>query len=210
MKRIVFLGFCTLLSMAAWGDILELTNQFGSVTVTNAGIDITRSELTGFALNWREAPPGHHLGSISFSTGALLKGTLFGGGVFSSNGSSFVATGLGKYGVPKGTIFSGSFEGPISWVLASHSGNNYLFALEGDIEGTLFNGRQISGTTVQTVYVNRDVWNYNERGTLHSGHTRIAPPLLAAPEPDTRLLSATGVAMIIAIAGVIRRRRIRA
>ena len=197
-----------LLSMAAWADIVNLTNQFGSVTVTNAGIDITRSELTGFGLNWRKAPPGHRLGSISFSTGALLSGTLFGGGTFSSNDSSFVATGLGKFGVPKGAIFSGSFAGPITWTLESHTGNNYVFFLSGNVEGPLYNGRQVVGGTEQTVYVNQNSWNQNHGGSLLSGRTGIGATPILWPEPDTLLLSTTGVAIMIA--ATWRRRRIRA
>jgi hypothetical protein len=209
MKRIAMLSLCTLLlTIAARSDTVNLTNQFGSVTITSAGIDTTHSELTAFAFNWRKAPLGHNLGSLSFSTGALIEGTLFGGGIFSSNDSNLVATGLGKYGVPKGTIFAGSFEGPITWTLESHTGNNYVFDLIGSITGTLFNGRRISGSTEQTIYLNQNSLYQNQRGTLHSGTTRVAMPLSAGPEPDTLLLSATGVAIIIA--ATRRRGRIRA
>lgn len=209
MKRIAILGLCTLsLSIAAWANTIDLTNEFGLVTVTNAGIGTMHSELTGFAKNWRKAPPGHDLGSVSFSTGALLSGTLFGGGTFSSDDSSFVVTGLGKYGVPRGTIFSGRFGGPITWTLESQTGNNYVFDLAGSIAGTLYNGRQVSGSTEQTVYVNQNLWDYNQRGTLHGGSTRFSIPLRAGAEPDTWILSTTGVAIVIA--ATRRRRRFRA
>jgi len=209
MKRIAILGLCTLLlPIAAWANAIDLTNEFGSVTIAGSGIVALRSELTGVSIGWRKAPPGHNLGSISFSTGALIEGTLLGGGLFSSTNSSFVATGSGKYGVPKGTIFTGSFAGPITWTLESHTGNNYVFELAGDVMGTTYTGRGVNGTTLQTIYVNQNSWYQNQRGTLHSGVTRVGAAPILWPEPDTLLLSATGVAIIFA--ATRRRRRMRA
>jgi hypothetical protein len=130
-----------------------------------------------------------------------------GGGTFSSNDSSFVAIGLGKYGVPKGTIFSGSFEGPITWTLESHTGNSYVFFLTGDVVGTTYTGRQANGATEQTIFLNQNSWNQNQRGSIHSGVTRVGAAPILWPEPNTLLLSTTGVAIMIAASR--RRRRIR-
>jgi|SRR5580658_2348604 hypothetical protein len=210
MRRIALvLGLCTLLlPMAAWADIVNLTNESGSVTITDAGIATNWSELTGFSHTWRHAPPGHDLGSLSFSTGTLVSGSLFGGGIFSGTGSSFDVIGSGKYGVPKGSIFSGSFDGPIYWTLISHTGGNFVFDLSGELSGTLYNGRSIYGATEQTIYVNRNQWNQTERGHLQSGHTNLGAQVIFWAEPGTLGLSATGLIMIVAI--TMRRKFIRA
>jgi hypothetical protein len=205
VKRIaLLLGLCALLlPMTAWADnIVGLTNQFGSVSLTDAGIVSTGSDITGFHRNWRKAPPGHVLGSISFSTGALIEGSILGGGIFSGTGSSFVATGKGKYGVPKGTIFSGSFVGPVDWTLVSHVGNDYVFDLAGNLSGMLYTGRLVTGTTSQTIYVNQ-----TQQGHIHGGNTNLGSTAILWAEPDTLVLSTTGLIVII---GTMRRKLFRA
>ncbi|HKC00196.1 MAG TPA: hypothetical protein VKD23_15540 [Terriglobales bacterium] len=200
MKRVpAVLGLCTLLlPIAALADNVYLVNEFGSVTLTNAGIVSRGSELMRF--NGVTAPPGHSLGSVSFSTGALIQGSILGGGVFSSTGSSFVVIGSGKYGEPKGTIFSGSFIGPIAWVLVSRTGNNYVFDLLGSLKGMLYTGRSVTGATMQTIYVNQNQWNHNQRGSIGFGRAKFGPELRAGPESGTLGLFATG---LIVLAGTI-------
>jgi len=204
MRRIaVVLGLCALLlPMAAWASGVDLTNQFGSVTLTNAGIISRASELMSF--NGVTAPPKRSLGSVSFSTGALITGNLWSSGLFSSTGSSFVVKGVGNYGEPRGTIFSGSFTGPILWVLVSHTGNDYVFELAGSVEGTLYTGRTATGFTTQMIYVNQHQWDQYHRGSIHLGRARIGFPVLrAGPEPSTLGLFAMG---LIVIAGTMRRK----
>jgi hypothetical protein len=53
--------------------------------------------------------------------------------------------GNGKYGVPKRTIFSRSFNGPIHWTLVNRTGSELVYALSGNLYGILFTGRSISG-----------------------------------------------------------------
>ena len=54
MKRVaVIVGLCALLlSAAAWADDITLTNKFGTVTITNAGIVSKGMQL-------QELRPGH-------------------------------------------------------------------------------------------------------------------------------------------------------
>lgn len=189
------------LPVAGWANDIFLVNQFGSVTLSDAGIVSTRSELTVFNRAWKKSHPGHDLGWISFSTGALLTGSISTGGTFSGTGSSYIATGFGRYGVPKGTIFSGSFFGPIEWTLAGQSGNHYIFDLSGNLVGTLYNGRTIVGSTLQTIYVSVNPGSQN-RGRLHSGRTALGASA-GLPEPGTLLLFSTGLTVMI---GAMRRR----
>jgi hypothetical protein len=90
------------LPLTAFADGITITNRFGSIAISNAGITSTQSQLTSF--NGIAAASGHSLGSVSFSTGALISGSISAGGTFSSVGSTFVVTGNAK-GVPKGAIF---------------------------------------------------------------------------------------------------------
>ena len=184
------------LPFTAFADGIVLTNQNGSIAISNAGISSTGSQLRRF--NGIVAPPGHSLGSVSFSTGALTSGSLATGGTFSSTGSSFVVMGKGNYGQPKGTIFSGSFVGPIIWTLTSPPGaKNLTFTLSGTIQGMLYDGRMVSGTTVQNIYT--------IKGQLAQGigHIKVGSTPLAVPEPGT--LSMFGVGLV-ALGGMFRRK----
>src|SRR4030088_1627760 len=79
------------LPVTAFADGITLTNRFGSIAISNAGIRSNQSQLTSF--NGIVAAKGHSLGSVSFSTGALISGSIEAGGTFSSVGSTFVVTG---------------------------------------------------------------------------------------------------------------------
>src|SRR5271170_7463901 len=101
MRRVVVLAILALaLPIAAWADGINLTNDFGSISISNSGITSIGSQLKTF--NGITAPAGHALGSVSFSTGALISGSLAAGGTFSAAGSTFTVIGSGKYGEPKG------------------------------------------------------------------------------------------------------------
>ena len=85
MRRGIVLALLALaLPMATWADGFNLTNQFGSITISNSGITTQGSELTGY--DGIVAPKGHSLGTVSYSTGALLTGSIAGGGTFSAAG----------------------------------------------------------------------------------------------------------------------------
>ena len=184
------------LPITAFADGIVLTNQNGSIAISNAGISSTGSQLTSF--NGIVAPPGHSLGSVHFSTGALISGSIAAGGTFSSAGSSFVVIGKGNYGQPKGTIFSGSFVGPIIWTLTSPPGaKNLTFTLSGTIQGVLYNGRMVSGTTVQNIYT------INGQLAQGIGHIKVGSTPLAIPEPGTLSLFGVG---LVALGGMFRRK----
>jgi len=95
------------LPVAAWADGIDLINHFGTITISNAGITSKGSQLSQFnALN-----SGHSMGSVSFSTGALISGSIQTAAFFP------VQVRASRYwnwecGQPKGVIFSGAFSVP--------------------------------------------------------------------------------------------------
>jgi hypothetical protein len=197
MRRVFFLALLALaLPMAAWADGITLTNEFGSISISAAGISSMQSQLKSF--NGITNPLGHSIGSVSFSTGALVSGSLLSGGVFSATGSSFVVIGKGNYGEPKGTIFSGSFVGPITWTLTSAPGaKNLTYSLTGTIQGMLYNGRIVSGVTTQNFFT--------VQPQLDGGiaHIRGGITTLSTPEPGTLGLLGAG---LVGVAGMFRRK----
>jgi len=197
MRRVAVLALLALaLPMAAWADGITMTNERGTVSISNSGITSKGSQLTSF--NGIQAPPGHSLGSVSYSTGALISGSIAAGGVFSSAGSTFNVIGKGNYGEPKGPIFTGGFTGNINWTLDSHTGSKYVFTLSGDLAGQLYNGVMVTGTTTQTITTHPGQLNQG------IGHITVGNTQLTTPEPGTLGLLGTG---LLGIAGMFRRKK---
>lgn len=190
------LAVVALVPIAAWADGIDITNQFGTVTITNAGIISQGSQLSSF--NGITAGPGHALGTVNFSTGALSSGSIWTGGSFSSAGSSFVVTGIGKSGQPKGMIFNGSFVGPISWtVIGTHGQFGVTYQLTGKVQGQLWNGHFVTGTVTETIQTFKNQEIVDHRGNVMLGK------MTTVPEPGTLGLFGTG---LFAIAAVFRRK----
>jgi hypothetical protein len=197
MRRlsVVLALLALMLPLAARANII-IVNQGGTITLLDSGITSHGSRLVQF--NNVHSTPGHALGSVQFNTGALISGTLLGGGTFSSVGSSFVVTGVSQ-GVPKGVIFNGAFVGDITWTLISGLPNKpQVYQLSGEIRGQLYNGRTVTAKVTQTVYIYHRQVIKDNTGILHGGTANFS-----TPEPGTMGLLGIG---LIAVAGTVRRR----
>jgi hypothetical protein len=212
MRRIAVIpGLCALLLLlpSTAGANPIIINQFGTVSITDAGILSAGSQLINFF--GVRAAPEHSLGSVGFSTGPLMTGSLFSGGTFSSTGSTFDVVGVGAWakeftGCSKCSnpipLFSASFVGPIDWTLVSHTGKyEYVFSLSGAVRGELWNGRLTSGFTAQTIYADQNQWVHDHRGDIHNGRTNFR----VSPEPGTLGLFFAG---LVVLATAMRRKLI--
>ena len=172
---------------------LDLTNQFGTVNITDAGIVSKGSQLGSY--NGIVAPPNKSLGGVSFSTGTFTGTNIFSGGTFSGTGSSLsVISGPANYGQPpKGNIFTGSFVGPITWTLVSQTGKlTDNFTLSGPIKGMLYTGSNVSGTATQNITVYKNQYAQDHEGLIALGKIQLNVPNQSKREVADKASRAVG------------------
>ena len=118
-------------------------------------------------------------------------------------GNSVLTSFTGFSGVPNGTLFQGTFSGPVNWIAifnphGNHNKGNWTYVLTGNVSGTLSNGAAAAGGTLQITFDVPGSKQFSKGVNLRSGFTTVT-----VPEPGTLGLLGTG---LVGIAGLIRRR----
>jgi hypothetical protein len=177
---------------------VDFANMGGTLTATTGGMSLSGSTLiavTGFDGNGLVTG---NLGTVSFSTGAMVNGSLQMGGTF-NDGTFTVESNAGFGQLGSGVLFSGSFNGPVTWTLITLANGTHNYVLSGVLTGSI-NGINVSGVSVQlTVNTGRGL--FNGSATLSSGDTSLSPT--AVPEPPTLGLIGIG---IFGLAAAVRRK----
>jgi hypothetical protein len=192
----LFLVLCliALPSLASASSIEDITNVGGTLSGSAAGLTLSGS--TVISIDGSTGDFTGNLGTLSFATLGLTSGSLQTGGTF-GDGGSFTISSNGN-GANGGTLFTGSFSGPVTWTLITLANGTHNYTLTGTIIGTM-NGVKVDGATVQLT-INTGKGYFNGSTTLASGDTNFTN---AVPEPSTLAFFGTG---IVGLAGLLRRK----
>lgn len=192
MKRILWMVLLVTLALplAAFADqSIDFTNSGGTLSGDSSGLTLSSSTL--IAINGLNGLQTGNLGTLSFSTGALTAGDLQSGATFAAGGNFTI------WSNTMGTLFSGSFDGPVTWTLVTLSNGTHNYTLTGSISGAWEGKGTVYGATVQLT-INTGKGFFNGSTSISSGDTNIV-----VPEPGSLTLIGTG---LVGLAGVLKKK----
>lgn len=196
MKRMLLLVLLALaLPMAAFANnSVDFTNSGGTLSGSSAGLSLSGSTL--IAMGGSGGLITGSLGTVNFSTAGLISGNLQSGATFDAGGA-FTIAGNGSNGIFNGTIFSGTFSGPVTWTEITLANGTHNYTLTGSLTGTWYSGATVNGATVQLT-INTGKSFFEGSTMISSGDTNIV-----VPEPGSLTLLGTG---LVGLAGILRRK----
>ncbi len=170
------------------GGIITTINTDGSPGTSAPGVmgpfSLIGSEVTQIG-QYVQSPDG----SLNFTTGAYISGSLMNGGAqWSGTGSTFTISGF--WNGNNGTIFTGEFSGNVTWVFNGCVGQVCNYELTGPVNGTWVNGAKVFGQTTQIFFQTHNGKYNGGMGTLNdTGGTTS----MVTPEPGTLVLMGSGL-----------------
>lgn len=174
---------CLALPLAASADSIGIATTGGTISDSASGLSLAGDVITNYG-----GIGGSNLGTVVFTTGALLSGNVTTGPAAFAGGGSFSITGNGSVvGVPNGVIFSGTFSSPSTWTFNTAS-SSYTF--NGDVTGSggtaTINELTLSGTL-------------NPGGTISvgSGDITLVTTPVTASEPSSLALIPLGLVALL-------------
>jgi hypothetical protein len=196
-KKLLVLAILALaLPMAAFADSqLDFSNSGGTLSGSNSGLSLSGSTLStsGFG-------GGFNMGTLSLSTGSLTSGNITWGATF-NGGGSFNIAGSGSNGIPAGTLFSGTFSGPVSWTMTTGIDGTHTYTLSGIVNGSAIGGISVGDVNVQ-FSINTGKGYFSGSSSRVGGSTVVT---LVTPVPEPGSLALMGAGMI-GLAGAVRRK----
>ena len=199
MRRMLLLVLLALaLPMAAFASSsVDFTNSGGTLSGSSTGLSLSGSTL--IAVNGLGSLVTGNLGTLTFSTASMVSGGSLQMGATFNAGGSFIVMSNGSAGLPSGTLFNGTFSGPVTWTLVTLANGTHNYTLMGSLTGTWYTGATVDGATVQLT-INTGKGFFNGSTLISSGDTNVATTV---PEPGSLTLLGTG---LVGLAGLLRKK----